>query len=122
MEYPFDFIEECISEALESIPKNKKPNIAALAREYRVLESRLRTRYKGRGTRVNYGGYNKTLSDAQELAVYGFLERMESTGIYAREHMFEGAANFVLKSNHTDPSTLFLTVGKTWAARFKKPG
>jgi len=41
-------IEGRILQAYEAAKREKKPNITALAREFRVLASRLRSRFNGR--------------------------------------------------------------------------
>ena len=63
MSESYDQIKERIQAAIASILPDKKPNIAKLARDFAVLESRLRVRYKGRNNRSSYKGADRVFID-----------------------------------------------------------
>jgi hypothetical protein len=62
-------LEERILEAVEDLQHQDKPNVASTARDFDVPEQRLRKRYRGRASKIDVGGQNKTLNKAEELAV-----------------------------------------------------
>ena len=70
----YDEIEARIQAALVSISHEENSNIAKLARDYAVPESRLRARYKGRKNRSNCGEEDHCLSDDQESALVQIIE------------------------------------------------
>jgi hypothetical protein len=74
-------LEEQIDNALNTITKNQKPNIARLSRDFCVPRQWLRARWLGQGYRT--GGQNKALKDFEELALCQILDQMEKTGIHA---------------------------------------
>lgn len=80
----YQAVELRIEAALASIDAEKKPNIVVLAREFEVLETRLRARFNGRGNRSNSEGLNRKLSEAQELALCQVIDREEADGTYLR--------------------------------------
>lgn len=62
-------IEQRISEAIKSLTSQTKPNVTKTAREYHVPSSRLRNRWNGRRSKSQVVAHNRTLSEAQELAI-----------------------------------------------------
>ena len=58
----YDEIEARIQAAIASIPSDRKSNIARLARDFAVPESRLRARYNNRMTRFNYEEKNQVFT------------------------------------------------------------
>ena len=62
-------IENRISEAVKSLTSQKYPNITKTAREFCVPLSRLRNRWNGRRSKSQVVAHNRTLSEAQELAI-----------------------------------------------------
>lgn len=109
-------IEDRITEALSSHPQNSKPNIAKLAREFAVPESRLRARAKGRATRSDRAAVNQRLTDAEEAALCRYLDVLEEAGLYARQRDITRVANSILwRRDETE-----LPVSPAWATRFQK--
>jgi hypothetical protein len=89
-------VEERILEAVEDLQHQDKPNIASTARDFDVPEQRLRKRYQGRASKINVGGQNKALSEAEELAVCQSINRLDESGLCTRPRMLIGIANKVL--------------------------
>jgi hypothetical protein len=82
-----------------------KPNIARAARDFYINEKKLRNRFNGIPSKSEYGGYNKTLTDDQELVVCHYLDRINQTGIFVRPRMLRSVANSILARNHYEPNT-----------------
>ena len=73
-------IEDRISEAIQSLDNQRKPNIAKTARDFRVPRSRLRNRWNGRQPKSQVVAHNRTLSEAQELAICQYLDHLDRGG------------------------------------------
>ena len=96
-------IESQITDACDNLRKSKKPNVARTAREFQVLLSRLRWRWKGCQTRVEWPAGNKRLTEAEELAVCIYLKRLDAIGTCARLPMITSCANEILrKDDHVE--------------------
>ena len=119
MSTEFAAIEARITEACCKLAESQRPNIAHIAREFEVPESRLRARWNGRQTQGSRPAVNKRLTEAEELAVCMYLKRLDTIGTSARLHMVTNCANDILKRNHpsgtSDPPT---TVSEVWSKRF----
>ena len=90
-------IEARIEAACERLSELDKPNIAAMAREFRVPDSRLRARWNGVQPKTQRPAANKRLSDEEELAVCLYLKRLDNIGTSARLPMLTGCANAILR-------------------------
>jgi len=102
----------------------EKPNIAKLARDFRVPQGRLQARIEGRASRSERGGTNRLLSEAEEAAVCLYLKRLDTIGTSTRVPMVTGCANRILEKrtrfSGSEESTRPMKVGPTWTARFLK--
>ena len=78
----YDEIEARIQAAIASILPDKKPNIAKLARDFAVPESRLRARYNGRNDRSHCGGAGRMLTVDQEMALCNIIKHEEIDGTH----------------------------------------
>jgi hypothetical protein len=112
-------VEERILEAVENLQHQDKPNIASTARDFDVPEQRLRKRYQGRASKIDVGGQNKALSEAEELAVCQSIDRLDKSGLCARPKMLIGIANRVI-SFRPRTSLLLTFISASWPARFLK--
>lgn len=112
-------VEERILEAVEDLEHQDKPNIASTARDFDVPEQRLRKRYQGRASKIEVGGQNKALSEAEELTVCQSIDRLDECGLSARPRMLIGIANRVL-SFRSRTSSLPTYVSASWPARLLK--
>jgi hypothetical protein len=65
--------EEKIQKALGALSRFKHPNVARAARDFDVNYRKLKNRYNGIPPKSDFGGLNKRLSDAQELAVCHYI-------------------------------------------------
>ena len=95
MSESYSEIESRIQEALDALSKRDKPNIAAAAREFRVPEQRLRARWNGCLSKQERPAANRKLSEALELAVCRYLDRLDAVGTAARMPMIT-CANSIL--------------------------
>ena len=77
-------IEDRISEAVKALDSQGKPNVAKTARDFRVPPSRLRNRWNGRRSKSQVVAHNRTLSEAQELAICQYLDHLDRGGPKAR--------------------------------------
>lgn len=110
-------IESRITDAIIELDIRENPNVAAVARQFEVPATRLRSRWKGRKSKTERGGHNKALSEAQESAICQYLENLNGGGPKARYKQLEQAANALLRKGHTGGGKP-PTVGGHWAARF----
>lgn len=110
-------IESRITDAILELNKRENPNVAAVARQFEVPIPRLRNRWKGRKSKIESGGHNKALSEAQESALCQYLDNLAGGGPKARYKQLEQAANSLLRKGHTGGGKP-PTVGGHWAARF----
>jgi hypothetical protein len=83
----------------ENFPDAK---IAKIARDFEVPNHRLRYRLKTGKSRIDSGGHNKKLSPAEELALYYFLNRLDTIGFPARIGFVRSFVNNLLKRSHLD--------------------
>lgn len=80
---------------------------------------RLQYRFKENPSKIESGGQNKKLSEAQEKAIFQFLDRLDSNGPKARYKQLELAANSLLKKNHRGKG-LAPRDGPHWAEQLLK--
>ena len=59
--------EERISNAIGALERRDNPNLSAAAREFSCDYQKLRRRWNGIPSKADYGGYNKRLSDEEEI-------------------------------------------------------
>ena len=112
-------IEARIEAACERLSELDKPNIAAMAREFQVPDSRLCALWNGVQPKTQRPAANKRLSDEEELAVCLYLKRLDSIGTSARLPMLTGCANAILRWRKcTSPDSPPPTVGPNWTIRF----
>jgi len=90
-------IEFWISDACLKFSEMDKPNIAMVAQEFQVLETRLRGRQKGRQSKSEHRPSNKLLTKAEELSVCMYLDKLEVIGTAARISMVIQCVNSVVK-------------------------
>lgn len=90
------YMEARISEAIQSLNRQRKPNIAKTVKEFRV-PSRLRNRWNGRRPKNKVVSHNRSLSEAQELAICQYLDHQDRGGPKARYKQLEQAANALLR-------------------------
>jgi hypothetical protein len=89
-------VEERILEAVENLEHQDKPNIASTARDFDVPEQRLRKPYQGRTSKIEVGGQNKALSEAEKLTVCQSIDRLDESRLYTRPKILINIANRVL--------------------------
>lgn len=111
-------VEARIQRAINVIRSGIGANVAVAAREYDVSEYRLRGRWKNRPSKMDRPASNRKLSDAEELAICQYLDRLDQIGTSVRYSMIENCANFLLKCNHQDLTTSPPTVSAKWPQRF----
>jgi hypothetical protein len=107
-------IKDRIAQTVEYVIDFPNANIAKTARDFDVSPNRLRYRLK---TGNSAGGQNKKLSPTQELTLYHFLDRLDTTDFPARISFIKSFANN-LQSNHTDPTINPLSISYIWPQRF----
>ena len=92
-------IENLIQKALESVKHEENPNLAQLAREWKVPTRRLRERYKGRPSKTQQHPRNRALTDSQDLALCQYIDHLDLGGHKATLAQIQGAANSLLQMN-----------------------
>ena len=122
MSQNYAVIEERIQNAFKEWKELKKPNIAKLARSFKVPEARLRARIEGRPSRSECGATNRLLSESEELAICLYLKRLDTIGTAARVPMVTRCANLILQQRTlptgSPDNQMPIKVGPTWTARF----
>ena len=112
-------IKERIKKAVDDLQTQSKPNIAATTRKFNVPRQRLQYRFRRNSSKIESGGQNKKLSEAQEKAICQFLDHFDSNGLKARYKQLEQVANSLLTKDHQGKGSP-PTVGSHWAERFPK--
>lgn len=92
--------EERISNAISALERRDNPNVKATAREFECNYQKLRRRWNGIPSKIDYGGHNKRLSDEQEIMLCNWLTRLDKLGISARPAMLTSSVAI-----HSIPST-----------------
>jgi predicted N-acyltransferase len=89
-------IESRIQDALHLIEPGTEPNISELARQFTVPRGRLYARYHGRLSKSDYLGFNRCLSDQEEVALCRYLDRLDCMGLPAQRELLRAAADYIL--------------------------
>jgi hypothetical protein len=97
-------IDQRIEKILDDMPDGLKVNWSQLARDQGVPYHRLLARSKGRGTLQSRPSGTYKLSDAQDHALYAYIERMYGFGVCVRLPMVVSCANYLLFRAH-DPTS-----------------
>ena len=100
----YEQIEARIQAVIASILPDKKPNIAKLARDFAVPETRLRARFKGQKDRSNCEGAGHTFTDNQEQALVLIIKREEVDGTYLYHWQLQNRANWILTQEYPPES------------------
>jgi len=88
-------IEDRIEQAYEKLYQCSNPNISAVAREFQVPRARLKARWNGRQSKQQRPAVNRRLTDAQELVICLYFDRLHSIGTSARYSVLIDCANFI---------------------------
>lgn len=99
-------IEERIQKALAYQLSNPHTSITQIAQDFSIPYSRLYARIRGRVGRHQRPRTNTKITEAQEAAVYSYVDKLDSQNLAIRAKHIRGAANFILKEAyiHADPS------------------
>ncbi|KAF8428987.1 hypothetical protein EV426DRAFT_583181 [Tirmania nivea] len=76
----YDVIKARIQQAIEYLSTIENPNISAVAREFFVPRRRLQDRYNGIPSRNERLASNRKLTEAEELAVCKYIDRLDKMG------------------------------------------
>lgn len=111
-------IEGRILQACEAAKREKNPNIAALARKFRVPASRLRSRFNGRQPRTARPSTNNRLDKAQEDALVSWIAYLDDIGVLPTPKAIQLSANTMVQrvADASDAEPL----NKMWAYNFLK--
>lgn len=116
MPSPYKVTEARVTKACEAARGQRKPNITALAREYDVPYTRLRSRFKGVSSRLARESTNKRLNSAQETAVIQWMRQVDSLYVSPTANMIAQCANQVVAaSSDASPRRL----DRNWVYRFR---
>ena len=83
-----------------------------VARNFDVLEARLRQRWNRVPLKTNRIAPNQTLDDAQDRALCHFLNILNKLYLLATQAILVSAANLILKVAYTDKIELLRLVSK----------
>ena len=106
-------VEDRINDAIGALSEGLYTSIAAAARNFDVPTRTLQRRVNGVGPLSSRLPNNKALSDAQELAICEYIERLDSWEMSARPQMIERAANYLLFLDGSNRE-----VGPHWTRQF----
>ena len=109
-----------IQQAMNAVRIGICPNLAVAARKYKAPSRRLQERWKGVPSKLGRSGAGKKLSDAEEMALCQYLDRLDAIGVSARYQLLFKCADSILKWNHPDDTTPASTVSSEWGKRFLK--
>jgi hypothetical protein len=114
----YSSIESRISSAINALENEEKPNLAKIARDYRVPYHRLRARYKGRQSRSERPPTNQRLDSLQEQALCQYIDALDKLGLSPRRDQIATAANSILQEAYPKDQTKPPTLGDHWLRRF----
>ncbi|KAF1948093.1 hypothetical protein CC80DRAFT_556698 [Byssothecium circinans] len=109
-------IKSRISQCLQNLPADKKPNISALAREWHIPRSRLEARYQGRISRQDRPGPSQRLNPIQEMALKLYIQHCDTIGVPCLVPQLIHTAQRILDIDAPDGSAPQL--GYNWATRW----
>src|SRR5687767_10052363 len=81
----FTAIEDRVTQGIDILldeeydNKENKPNLSAASRKFNVRDSRFRARWNRQQSKQEREGSNKRLTDAEEAAIWAYLDRLDST-------------------------------------------
>ncbi|OJJ46934.1 hypothetical protein ASPZODRAFT_1858185 [Penicilliopsis zonata CBS 506.65] len=94
-----------------------RKNVRPSPRTFNEPYARLNARRKGRKSRSTRQVKRK-LSDAQELALCGYIEELDDGETPIVSKLLRDHANYLLEEDHGDPTTSPPTIGEHWLSRF----
>ena len=97
-------IESRIQSALLDLEGQNKPNIKGYARSHNLLYQRLLARYNGRKSRYERKLVGRKLNEAQESALYRYIDYLNTIYLYPKRAKIATTANSILTHYHTDPT------------------
>ena len=107
-----------MTEAISAFKLDGSRSARVVAQEFNVGRTALTNRLHGGASRSTRPPTNRTLTEAQEQAICHYIERLDQCGQSPKLSMVGGAANYLLKQAHLDPSVPPPKVGDSWTKRF----
>ena len=89
-------IEGRIREALEYLQENPEVTISQVARDFRVPRTRLYARARGVPPKLGHRPTHVRLTDAEEIALCRYIDRLDMVNLAVRKEFVREAANFIL--------------------------
>ncbi len=86
-------VEQRILDAIEAIRKNDYNDCTNAAKAFDVSVRTLQRRWNGAPSKSTRSPINRALTDAQEQAIFVYIERLDRINMSARPKMIVGAAN-----------------------------
>ena len=118
MSETYEVIEAQIQQVLVALAIQNKPNITKTSKDFHVPAQQLRARWKGRSSKTTRPAARKKLILEQEIAIYRYLDRLDTIGTAARRPMLIHSVNSILCRSHNDILRPPPTVGHNWPKRF----
>lgn len=109
-------LESRIATALEWYNEGFEKNIAELGRYFDIPYGQLRGRIQGRQPRKGRAPTHQRLSNGEEDAILGYLDRLDRLGLSATREQLRGAANYLISLQKDGGD--FQPVGQHWVKRF----
>ena len=114
----YEEVEKRISGAIATINSRENVNRNKIAQEFRVPVQRMRSRLSGNPPASDVRGLHLgKLAPDQEKALPDYFVQLDKTGMPARLHMIEQAANSLLRMS-SEPTAPPPFVGTQWAKRW----
>jgi transposase len=104
--------EDIFQDALSTYHASKKPNIAAIARQFGISRHTLYGRIQGRRDRNSAAAPNRKLNPIQEKTLINWILSLNRAFIYPYPELIQDNANRLLKSDQE--------LGHNWVYRFIK--
>jgi hypothetical protein len=108
-------IEARVLDACYDLEDQENPNMAETARKYDAPYDRVYRRFTGRAfSRIDSGGTNKALNEAEEQALCLYIEFADNLDISIQEKTLTNAVNAILQNHHPNANSPSI-VSKMWA-------
>lgn len=101
--------------ALEDFDQGTFKTLAACARRYGLNPRQLQRRRRGGGSRLGNGGQNKRLTEAEDLALFAWVNWRQFIGNAITAVALAQAVDSILRRRSTPPST---ATRKQWAQQW----
>ena len=98
----YETTESRLQLALDAVVEGMYPNCAKAAAAFEVSARTLQRRWKGTAFKSTRPFINKALTDAQEQAIFDYIDDLNNINMSARSKMITAAANYLIRPRRVE--------------------